>query len=754
MQGRGEMSELTHDNAHQAFRILRSRASRYALIGTGIAVAAVVIATLLVSHQVYGGITLDNIMRAHRENVAIWALNVMPFLFGFWGQFASVRMARAAGHMVDTSTDDLRRELEEARFTAQAKTDFFARMSHELRTPLNAIIGMSDLLAEDRDTRRRREHARIINESAQGLLTLINDVLDFSRIEAGRLELDDVEFDLIEHIKGIATLMRGQADEKGLRLICLIPRNAPRHVRTDPGRLRQILVNLIGNAIKFTDEGEVVVSLHDWKQLPNGGYRLHVRVADTGSGISPEDQRQLFEAYRQVGERSRGGTGLGLSITREIVRAMNGTIHLDSEPGQGSVFSFTAEVGDATPRAELPEVRLQRRRILLADADVSAREVLAGQLRALGLEVHTAGDGVDAMQQALRAAVDGRPFEVMLADMFLPHLSGEALGRRLKEKPETRDICMGMLTTAGARGDAKRLKELGFVAYLTRPLPPEHLQHLLQRMLGAGEAVKRGGAPDHIITRFDLPATTANGDMVLVADDSEVNREIALHQLQRLGIRAEAVTSGREAVQAVRQRDYAAVLMDFHMPDLPGDQAISRLRELDGPRGQVPAFVVTAGLSDAEADQCRAAGASDILIKPFDTHTIHQALGKYIPLPEISTTGDDDSTPITAVNARNPADPELARIFLKEAENRIAAIRWTLAGEQADLAIVSRNAHALKSASRHFAADTLSESASRLEHVAYSEDAAAVRSAFSAVEAAWRDTEPMLRESAGQPSQG
>lgn len=728
--------------ARNALQLFYARASRYAIYGALIAACAVVLGTLLVAVHVYDGITLEAIARAHRENIALQVLDVMPFIFAFWGQYASLRMTRAAGAMVSSRTRSLREELEQTRYTAQAKTDFFARMSHELRTPLNAILGMSELLMEngaDEDPRRR---AAIIHEAAEGLLTLINDVLDYSKIEAGRLELDEVEFNLHECVQSTVSMLLPQAHKKGLRLLALIPGNAPRRLIGDPGRLRQILINLIGNAIKFTDRGEVVVSLKDWQAEGADSLLLHFEVADTGIGISPKDQRLLFQPYRQATEARtarRGGTGLGLSITKELVEAMHGTIGVDSESGQGSRFRFQVRLGlaEEVDLAHLArQLELRGVRLLLAEPPGPARDSLADQCRALGLDVSLADDGVDALQYALRAVVEGRPYELLLADMFLPCLDGETLGRRLLARPETAGLSVGLMTTAGTRGDAKRLGEAGFAGYLTRPVPPEQLRDLLAAMLAMQALTEDQRRRHGLITRHYLREHEAAGGRVLLIEDSEVNSEITVAQLRKLGCRVTRAVDGGEGLQVLRENAYDAALVDLQLPDMTGAQLIAAIRELPLPAGKTPLIVFTAGATAAEREQCRRAGADDFLLKPAAAGQLARALSPYLPLAGGAEAGEDSPAP----------DPQLIVVFLQEAEHRMAELADLLTERRPDLAAAARHLHTLKGGARHFRNTMLPELADKLEALALENDAPALKRAFPELRVAWEALQAELEQ--------
>ena len=740
-RGTRNRSDLDYDAAIQVFRVLRARATIYAFAGTVIAVIAVILATLLVCVHVYDGITLDNALRAHGENIAIQALDAMPFLFAWWGQYASARMAAEAGSMVQSRTDDLQRELETARYTARAKTDFFARMSHELRTPINAIVGMSELLMDAEDPEQRRHQAQVIHDSAYGLLSLVNDVLDFSRIEAGRMELDDVGFDLHDHLNGTATLMEQQATAKGLGLTCLVPPDAPRRVVGDPGRLRQIVVNLVGNAIKFTEAGEVVLSLKRWRPLPEGGHEIRIEIADTGIGMAPEEQKRLFEPYRRGPDESREGTGLGLSITRELVHAMDGEIHVESEPGHGSVFAFTVQLGAAAaPDPGEPAPTLRGRRVLLADPVTERREALAGQLRALGLWVTQVGDGVEAMQTALRAAAEQSPYDLLLADLFLPHLSGERLGARLKQRPETASTCLAVMTATGARGDAKRLNEAGFAGYLTRPLAPERLEPLLQAILATRDLPEAERRRRGLVTRYHVEEARAPCAPVLVVDDSPVNREITQHHLARLGYESRVAEDGAAALATLEHDTYAAVLLDLRLPDMEGTEVVRRVRAREPDLTRTPVLVLTAGASEEQRRACEKAGIEGFMTRPVDGETLRRNLAASVAPMSESEPQPASAEPVSV-------SPRLARVFLDETADRVGQMQAGLAvGGDGDLERIGRHAHSIASAAHHFPDTGLIELGRRMERLANAGDLAGARETFAPFEQAWTELRGTLED--------
>lgn len=704
--------------------LLREKASKYALYGVYIASASVVIATLLVSYFMVDAISLDGIILAQTSNIALWTVDAMPFLFAVWGQYASHRMAREADALVQTKTQSLREALTKADFTSKSKSDFFAKMSHELRTPINSIIGMSDLVLETSLTREQRRHVDIIKSSASGLLTLINDLLDFSKIEAGKLVLEDIEFDLRDCVEKSITLLAQQAHAKGLALTNLIQNDVPGRLRGDPGRLRQIIINLLGNAIKFTHTGEVVLSV---KKLPDESadrLRLHVEVADTGIGLAPKEQARLFQPYHQgdaATTRRYGGTGLGLTISKELVEAMGGQIGVKSQEGKGSVFWFTAEFRKPATAGIVPapaQVELRGLRVLVADGNIPARIALVDQLKALGMEVQSIGNGAAALQMIRTAAGSAFRFDLVLVDMFLPNLSGEELGREVMSHPDTRDTVLVILTSAGVRGDAQRLNQIGFAGYFGKPIPPENLQEALRAVMATRGMDEQERQRAGLVTKYTLSGTRRNLARLLLVEDSEVNREIMLKMLSRLGYPADIAENGRAAVQAATREDYGLILMDLHLPDISGTEAIEAIRALPGARGKIPIVVLTAGASNEETARCRALAVTDFLTKPVDGDVLADTLKRHpiappSTMPESETKKSAETRPAAPNNA---PDEKLVEIFVKEATQRLESLRDALVFDDARRA--AREAHTLKSSSAYLQAADMREAAAQLEDMA------------------------------------
>jgi len=688
-----------------------------------IASSAVVIATALVALLSHGTVDVAAIAAAQRENIALWTMDAMPFVFALWGQYASSRMASEARAIISDRTRVFTQALQEARHTNQAKTDFFARMSHELRTPLNAIVGMADMLAEPASPGEARWHAQVVRDSAQNLLTLINDVLDIAKIEAGRMELEEIEFDLRECVRGAITLLHEQARRKGLRLSGLIAPEIPAHVVGDPGRLRQIVINLVGNAVKYTNQGEIVFTLSRVGPPEAAVLTLRMEVADTGIGIPASARRDLFKPYRQTGTATvrRGGTGLGLAITRELVEAMQGRIGVASEVGAGSTFWCTVRLKRPTrphAAAAVSGVVLDDRRVLLADPNEATRQALADQLRALGMRVETAAYSADAAAAVKVAAQKDQPFDVLLLDMFLPGMSGEELGQRFLADPEAKGALVAIITSAGARGDVERMAREGFAAYLTRPLPPGDLKPLFQRILALRDVRPDERRRMGVVTRHSRPGAASSDEQrkrVLLVEDSESGRAIGLRQLAALGLAVDVARNGQETLEAAAGTRYGAVLLDLQLPDMSGTQVLRRLREgLDAP-DRLPVIVTTAGATEAEHRQCRDLGAQRILVKPLDTAVLREALTPWLDLEPAEIAGHHQQA--IGKSGSHGADPEMIDIFLRESDRRVIMIRSTDPDDSGRLRI-AREAHTLSSTS-HYVGDTeTARAAGRVEALA------------------------------------
>lgn len=724
--------------------LLREKASKYALYGVYIASISVVIATLLVSYVVVDAITIEGIILAQTTNIALWTVDAMPFLFAMWGQYASYRMAHDADEFVQSRTQTLREALTKADFTSKAKSDFFAKMSHELRTPINGIIGMSDLVLETKLTKEQHRHIDIIKSSASGLLTLINDLLDFSKIEAGKLELEEIEFDLRDCVEKSATLLAQQAHAKGLALTNLIQNDVPSRLLGDPGRLRQIIINLLGNAIKFTHTGEVVLSVKKLPDETKGRVRLRVEVTDTGIGLSAKDQAKLFQPYNQAGastSRRYGGTGLGLTISKELAEAMGGQIGAKSQEGKGSVFWFTADFRKPAVQKTAPapaQINLKGLRALVADGNIPTRIGLVDQMKALGMEVQSIGNGNAALQMVRSAAGSDFRFDLVLVDMFLPNLNGEELGREIKSQPEMRDTVLVILTSAGVRGDAQRLNQLGFAGYFGKPIQPEDLQDMLKTVMATRGMDEPERQRAGLITKYTLASVRKKLARLLLVEDSDINREITLKMLSRLGCAVDIAENGRAAIEAATHEDYGLILMDLHLPDISGTDAVEAIRALPGARANAAIAVLTAGASDEEIARCRALKIDDFLIKPLDNNVLADTLKRHQIFPVSAaeeTPPTDEPAMASATEKSAVVDPKLAKIFVKEVAQRLGSLHEALASNDTQRA--AREAHTLKSSSAYFQADAMRDAAARLEEMADSGQLGKAQPELEKLEAAY-----------------
>ncbi len=735
-------------------QLLRESASKYAVYGVYIASASVIIATLLVSYVMLGTISLDGIILAQTSNIALWTVDSMPFLFALWGQYASFRMAGEANQLVQHKTQSLREALTQANFTSKAKSDFFAKMSHELRTPINGIIGMSDLLLETKISGEQRHHAEIIKSSASGLLTLINDLLDFSKIEAGKLELEEIEFDIRECIEKSVALLTQQAHIKGLTLTNLIQPDVPGRLLGDPGRLRQIVINLIGNAIKFTQTGEVVLSVKKLPEEAGDRIRLHVEVADTGIGLSQKDMGKLFQAYNQAKTsmtRRYGGTGLGLAITKELVEAMDGEIGVKSQEGKGSIFWFVVRLRKATVisvSTNPTQINLKGVRVLVADGNIPARVSLVDQLKTLGMEVQSIGNGIAASQMIHTAADSEFSFDLVLVDMFLPDVSGEELGHEIKSHSETRNTVIVMMTSAGVRGDAQRLNQIGFAGYFGKPIPPLDLQYILKAVMatkGMGEQERQQSG---LITKYSLSEIRKKHSRLLLVEDSAVNREIMLNVLSKLGYTAETAETGRAAIEAARRETFGLILMDLHLPDISGIETLEAIRALPGAHAKAVIIVLTAGATDEEKGRCRALNVKDFLIKPVEKSVLADTLTRWqaSDVPSSVPAGTPAATTSTQRSEDHviKADPKLVEIFIKEATQRLDSLHQALASSDAQRA--AREAHTLKSSSAYFQAHAMHEAAEQLEKMADSGKLKEAKPVLNALEEAYAQLRAKLEK--------
>ena len=616
-------------------------------------------------------------------------------------------------HRVHFELESLKRRVrqltavaEEATDAARIKGEFLAAMSHEIRTPMSGVIGMTRMLLESNLDRDQRSFVEVIQGSSEALIGIINDLLDFSKIEAGRLEVESLDFDLRVTMDGIAKLLAPRAEEKKLGFVSTVHHQVPAQLRGDPWRLRQVLSTLAGNALRFTDQGEVVMRVDLVEETPSLA-TLRFAVSDTGAGLDEHQLTSLIQAYREgdvSAARRFGGPVLGLAISRRLITLMGGEVGVESQPGKGNIFWFRVPLVKQLETAEppqAPDVELRGMRVLVADASHSMRMALTEILTMWGCSSDEVEDGESALAALSAGARLGMPYRVALIDMQLPGLDGEALAQAIRADRALDDTLMMLLTGLGRRGDTARAQALGYSAYLLKPVQHSHLYDALIEVVHRGPRTRSDAeaalaTSRTIVTRHSVAEQRRQRTRVLVVDDNAVNQLVAIAALRRAGYRTEMAPSGGAAIETHARQPFDAILMDVQMPEMDGYQATAEIRRLDDAAGRhTPIIALTAHSLPVERERCLAASMDDYLSKPVDLEAMCMAVDRWTR-PEVNrrkvevVAGSAPAAVAPAV-ATPPADPVApgAR-FLEEADEEPVL-------DEARLSISSMNSAELRS---------------------------------------------------------
>jgi diguanylate cyclase (GGDEF)-like protein len=657
---------------------------------------------------------------------------------GLKGPKEIVEMATAFNTMMGVLEDReqaLKRACDAALESANAKGEFAANVSHELRTPMNGILGMLELLQDMGLTSKQGEYLGVARKSAESLLVLIDDILDFSRVESRSLKLRPEDFYLQDVLDDVVSILSGQAQRKDLDLGYVTEQYVPSALRGEPRRIRQVLINLAGNAIKFTERGEVAIEVRVVEEV-DGRALMRFEVSDTGIGIAPEAQERIFEAFAQAdGSTTRryGGTGLGLAISRQIVGFLGGEIDVQSDPGKGSTFWFEIPLEIAENKPERTEIRRDEvagLRVLIVDDSGVNRSFLEKTFASWGMYQHTAADGPQALEMFRQAAHEGKAYDLAVIDEFMPGMQGQELTRQIKADPEISEVKVILMTTRRQKGlqDARRI---GIASVVSKPVR----QSLLFDCISTITKPTLTSAPAPGVPRSELEGARCLGGRILVAEDNRANQQVAVGMLERLGCEVDVVSTGRDALEAAARTPYDLILMDCQMPEMDGYQATAQIRGLEKGRARIPIIAMTANVQDGDSEKCLGSGMDDYMAKPLKLDTLRDKLQRWLAIAEATPSvcaeraipqpqRDSPATEGAPLHYEaftelresiGEAFPKMIEVFLEDLPVYLDTLAKAI--EESNAKALADAAHSIKGSARNFGAERLALMAKRLEEL-------------------------------------